>query len=132
MTCHRLTSPDTGRVMGILCTRGPARKQKCGVLIGGRKCGESAELLCDGCDVVLCLPHRVKVIRSGPELGDLAFDFCPACFEPVFRAWVREHGRTLSQAQRRVEFRAFARAHPEAFDGIKLSAQAPDPARRPR
>lgn len=122
MTCHPFKDA-VGRITGVVCTRGRrgARKQKCGVLVDGKPCGESSELLCDGCDVVLCLPHRVKSTRNGEGL-----DFCPKCFAPVRKAWLASLPTPLpGQYELRVLFRQWARVNPQAFDVIPLSALAP-------
>lgn len=109
MTCHRLELPGGG--VAIACTRGRARPAKCATCNVGR-----AGLLCDGCDAKLGACCAVS-----PRPG---LDFCPACFEPVWRLWLRTLAPELAgtpsaiRVARRVAFRAFAAQHPEAFDAV--------------
>lgn len=121
MSCRPL---KIGDVTGVVCARGRQKKstQKCGVLVDGKPCGESSELLCDGCDVILCNPHRVAAARGGERL-----DFCPKCFAPVFKAWLKTLPAPLltNQYERRLLFRQWARVNPEAFHSIPLSPLAP-------
>lgn len=123
MTCVRLGNGV------IVCGVRRARKKKCGVIEDGHRCGETADLICDGCDVVLCRPHRVATTRNGEQL-----DFCPSCFAPVRRTWFAKLFASLmgskkpttpSRYELRVQFRQFAKDHPEAFDCIPLTALKP-------
>lgn len=124
MTCHPARADDAGD-LPVSALEGPSTStpHRCFFALPRRKaCGESSELLCDGCDVVLCHPHRVKSTRNGEGL-----DFCPACFAPVRKAWLATLPRPLpaGQYELRVLFRQWARVNPEAFDVITLSALAP-------
>lgn len=123
MTCTPFKSDD-GKVTGIACTRG-RRHRTCQVPEQGKGklCRSPATLQCDGCDVHMCAGCSVAVQHSGGLR-----DFCPQCFEPVFRAWLKSHphsygGQTASEARmnRRKNFRLHAALHPEAFAELKLS-----------
>lgn len=102
---------------GFICTRG-GRPKSCRVPRDGKLCrAKPADRLCDGCDVQMCAGCRVTVTTRGRER-----DFCPVCFEPVFRSWLKALGVIpTSRDLRRELFRAWARRNQEFFDSIPLS-----------
>lgn len=100
-----ITDPVTGKVIGIAC--GSRRARRCHVCAA-----PDAQLECDGCDKALCGACSVS-----PKKG---LDFCFTCFRPAWQHWlglpgVAPHAKVLSQADRRVQFRAWARAAREEF-----------------
>lgn len=105
MTCDTIVAKDGTRI--IACSRGPApRLKKCAT------CGKPGALLCDGCDKSVCGDCAVSPATEQ--------DFCPRCFGPVFKQWLRENPTTLEATRevRRRAFRIWARVKPEAFDVI--------------
>lgn len=96
------------------------RVKSCRAILDGKFCrAKPADRLCDGCDVQLCASCRVTVRTRGRER-----DFCPVCFEPVFREWLKtvHFGvRRVTRELRRIAFRQYAQRSPEAFDSIPLS-----------
>lgn len=110
MTCERIVAKD-GTVI-IACSRGPApRLKKCAT------CGKPGALLCDGCDSSVC---RECAVSPATEQ-----DFCPSCFGPVFRQWLRDYEQVLAftQEHRREAFRQWARIKPGAFDVIERTSE---------
>lgn len=103
VTCHPFKSED-GKVTGFVCTRGrgPSRK-KCAT------CGAFCGLLCDGCDRPICAECAVGPVSSQ--------DFCPACFAPAWKVWLRLPDLEVPRERRhrRIAFRAWVRAHPNIF-----------------
>lgn len=111
MTCIPFRSND-GKTSGFVCTRGPRVKlTKCAT------CGLPGGKLCDGCDQPLCDSCAVSPAAEQ--------DFCPACFEPVWRQFLASHHemRDATRERRRRVFRSFARMMPQAFDCIPRTAE---------
>lgn len=102
---HPITD-ETGRVIGIACTRGN-RYVKCG------SCkADGAKLSCDGCDAALCAACSVS--------PDKKLDFCPTCFKPAFDWWKENAGgkdiyAKQGKALGRIAFRAWAKGDRDRF-----------------
>lgn len=110
MTCYVLRDADGKLAIG--CGR-RATPQRCHV------CRKVGQLLCDGCDKPLCAVCSVAPTSK--------LDFCPPCFEPIFRPWMKAGGASFyagstdaaALANGRNAFRAWARANVAAFEAIR-------------
>jgi len=109
MTCEQITTKDGARM--IICSKGRLPTKKCAT------CGLPAALECDGCDKVLCEGCAVSPATEQ--------DFCPKCFEPVFRQFLEAHpaAKAATREVRRRMFRTFARAMPHTFDCIPRTTE---------
>lgn len=105
MTCTKVALPGGGVV--IACRRGPARKKPCVA------CGHDAQAICDRCDRPVCPSCSVAPVSSQ--------DFCPGCFLPAWKEWLRV--RTvfflahpdIQRDERRRAFRAWVRENATRF-----------------
>lgn len=110
MTCEIITAKDGTRIIACSKGRGAPRLRKCA-------CGFPGALLCDGCDQTVCGECAVSPATEQ--------DFCPRCFSPVFKQWLRDHVEVHSAARsvRRRMFRMWVRQHPESFDVISRTPE---------
>lgn len=103
MDClYRGPSPD-GRGYVIACGR--RRRVKCATC----KLAD-AGLECDGCDRPLCASCSVSPRKE--------LDYCPRCFEPAWKHWLRLFPTSASvytREERRAAFRQWARHEADTF-----------------
>lgn len=114
---------DINGARAIVCSKG-GRPKPCQAK-ASPTC-TSAEYLCDGCDVSLC---RSCAVSTGGH------DWCPRCFEPVWRKWLKQRTTFILAApdvqreERRRLFREWAHAHPDEFLCLPRSRAAEGAAR---